>query len=49
MRGISGLAILMRSIELLRQLSLEPAACLFELSFRPGHVSQQGVQLLWTQ
>lgn len=48
MRGIS-LALLMRSVEFRCELTLESAACLFELSFSPCHVSQQCVQLLWTQ
>src|SRR5713101_9453012 len=48
MRAI-GFAVLMRSIEFRSELRLEAAACLFELSSSPGHVSQQGVQLLWTQ
>src|SRR3984893_15347074 len=39
----------MSSIEFRRELRLEAAACLFELSFRPCQASQQCVQLLWTQ
>src|SRR6266850_4408249 len=48
MRAI-GFAVLMRRIEFRRELRLEATACLFELSFSPGHMSQQGLQLLWTQ
>jgi len=47
-RGIS-LTPLTRSVEFRRELRLEAAACLFELGFSPCHVSQQCVQLLWTQ
>src|ERR1700688_5019512 len=39
----------MRSIEFGRELRLEAAACVFQLSFSSYHVSQQRVQLLWTQ
>jgi hypothetical protein len=39
----------MRSVEFCLELRLEAAAGLFELSFSPHHVSQQCVQLLWTQ
>ena len=39
----------MRSVEFCRELRPEAAACVFELSFSPRHVSQQGVQLLWAQ
>src|SRR2546425_10941027 len=48
MGGLS-LTLVMRSIEFRRELRLEAAACLFELSFSPCHASQQCVQLLWTQ
>jgi len=39
----------MRSVEFRCELRLEAAARLFELSFSPRHMSQQCVQLLWTQ
>jgi hypothetical protein len=39
----------MRSVEFRRDLRLEAAARLFELGFGPRHMSQQCVQLLWTQ
>jgi hypothetical protein len=39
----------MRSVEFCRELSLEAAARLFELGFSSRHMSQQCVQLLWTQ
>src|SRR5712691_2393352 len=39
----------MRSVEFRRELRLEAPARLFELGFSPRHVSQQCVQLLWTQ
>jgi len=48
MRSIS-FSLLMRSVEFRRKLRLEAAAGLFELGFSPRHVSQQRVQLLWTQ
>src|ERR1700720_1426752 len=48
MRRLS-LSILMRSVELCRELRLETAARLFELGFRPRYMSQQFVQLPWTQ
>jgi hypothetical protein len=48
MRSIS-LSLLMRSVEFRRELRLEAAARLFELGFSPRKVSQQCVQLLWTQ
>src|ERR1700722_8865392 len=48
MRGLSPILV-MRSIEFGRELRLEAAACVFELSFSSYHVSQQRVQLLWTQ
>ena len=48
MRSISS-SILICSLELRRELRLEAAAGLFELGFSPRHVSQQRVQLLWTQ
>src|SRR5437870_5348474 len=48
MRGIS-LTLLMRSVEFRRESRLESPACLFELGFSACHVSQQCVQLLWTQ
>jgi hypothetical protein len=39
----------MHSVEFRRELRFEAAAGLFELSFSPRYVSQQFVQLLWTQ
>jgi len=39
-RSVS-LSIHMRSAEFRRELRLEAAACLFEVGFRPRHVSQQ--------
>jgi hypothetical protein len=39
----------MGSTEFRRELRFEASAGLFELSFSPRHVSQQRVQLLWTQ
>jgi|ERR1700685_3529057 hypothetical protein len=48
MRSIS-FSLLMRSVEFRRELRFEAAAGLFELDFSPRHVSQQRVQLLWTQ
>src|SRR4029077_17615172 len=39
----------MHNFEFRGELRLEAAAHLFELSFSPRHVSQQCVQLLWTQ
>src|ERR1700674_4481839 len=47
-RGIN-LLLLMRSIEFCRELRLEAAARLCELGFSPRHLSQQCVQLIWTQ
>jgi hypothetical protein len=43
------LVVLLHSVEFRRELRLEAAAGLFELSFSPRHVSQQCVQLLRTQ
>src|SRR5579863_10416128 len=48
MRSIS-FSVLMHSVQFRRELRLEAAARLFELSFSPRHVSQQRVQLLRTQ
>jgi hypothetical protein len=48
MRSIS-FSTLMCSVEFRRELRLEAAAGLFERSFSPRYVSQQCVQLLWTQ
>jgi len=48
MRSIS-FSVLLHSVEFRRELRLEAAAGLFELSLRPHHVAQQCVQLLWTQ
>jgi len=48
MRSIS-FCLLMRRVEFCRELRLEAAAGLFELSFSPRYVSQQCVQLLRTQ
>jgi hypothetical protein len=39
----------MRSVEFRRELRLEAAARLFEPGFSSRHMSQQCVQLLWTQ
>jgi len=39
----------MGSVEFRRELRLEAPARIFELGFSPRHVSQQCVQLLWTQ
>ena len=39
----------MPSVEFRREPRLEAATRLFELDFSPCHVSQQRVQLLWTQ
>jgi hypothetical protein len=48
LRGIS-LSFLMRGVEFRHELRLEAAARFFELSLSPRHMSQQCVQLLWTQ
>jgi hypothetical protein len=48
MRSIDA-SLAMRSVEFRRELRLEAAARLFKLGFGPRHVSQQCVQLLWTQ
>jgi hypothetical protein len=48
MRSIS-FCVVLHSVEFRRELRLEAAAGLFELSFSPRHVSQQCVQLLRTQ
>ena len=48
MRSIS-FTLLVGSFEFRLELSLEAAARLFELSLSPSHMSQQSVQLLWTQ
>ena len=48
MRSIS-FSVLMGSVELRRELGLEAAAGFFELGFSPRHVSQQCVQVLWTE
>src|SRR5579864_5016901 len=47
-RSIS-FCVVLHSVEFRRELRLEAAAGLFELSFSPRHVSQQCVQLLRTQ
>ena len=48
MRSIS-FTLLVGSFEFRLELRLEAAARLFELSLSPSHMSQQNVQLLWTQ
>lgn len=45
----SGFAVVRRSIDFCHELGLESAARIFELSFRPGHMSQHFLQPLWTQ
>src|SRR4029077_7234868 len=47
-RSIS-FCVVLHNVEFRRELRLEAAAGLFELSFSPCHVSQQCVQLLRTQ
>jgi hypothetical protein len=47
--GSISFSLLMPSVELGCELRLEAAAQLFELGFHPRHMSQQCVQLLWTQ
>jgi hypothetical protein len=48
MRSLS-FSILMHGVEFRRELRFEAAAGLFELSLSPRQVSQQRVQMLWTQ
>jgi len=49
MRSSISFSVLLRSVEFRSELRLEVPAGLFELSFRPHHMSQQRVQLLRTQ